>query len=276
VPGYADEGDLPNLVTAFVQRCKSQGIESTSINVLVRSKELLNVILPGTVPSDVYPWVVDAPLARLFAHARYLRENGLHADALRIVERALYQAEHPDMKGSPTFRELYPSTGDLKRRGQLLALLDQMPSTSGAILGAWTATAAQTFEKLQLPYPLRIKKKSTVCNYATLTFRDVFGPGDGDVAGRGFKLQTVHAAKGQSLDAVPLILKRKAGRSKLYVNLLGQTITESEELRIVYVGVTRAKRILEIAVPAQDATTWQEYLGPVASNGAGTGPTAAS
>jgi DNA helicase II / ATP-dependent DNA helicase PcrA len=276
VLGYADEGELPNLVTAFVQRCERQGIQSTNINVLVRSKELLNVILPGTMPVDVYPWADDAPLARPFAQAKYLRENGLHADALRIVERALYRAQHPAVKGTPTFRELYAVTDDLKRRGQLLALLDEMPSTSGATLGAWIAAAVQTFEKLKLPYPLRIKKKSSICNYAALSFRDVFGPVDAEVTGPAFKLQTVHAAKGQSLDAVLLILKRKAGRSKRYVNLLGQSVIESEELRIVYVGITRAKRILEIAVPAQDVTTWQDYLIPIASKAEETRTTVAS
>jgi DNA helicase II / ATP-dependent DNA helicase PcrA len=266
VVGYADEGELPVLVTEFVEQCQSQGVQKTNISVQVRSTKLLNVIMPGSVGSNIYPWADDAPLSRPFANAKYLRERGLHADALHIMERALYRQQHPTRRGSPTFRELYSAAEDLKQRGEILALLDELPSTSDVSLGAWIAAATHTFEKLQLPYRLRIKEKSPVCNYPALSFRETFGTVDVGLDDANVKLQTVHAAKGQSLDAVLLILKRRAGISKYYINLLGQSITESEELRIVYVGITRAKRMLTIAVPAQDVTRWQNYLGLVASN----------
>jgi superfamily I DNA/RNA helicase len=111
-----------------------------------------------------------------------------------------------------------------------------------------------------LSFPLRIKRKSVKCNYPLLTFQDVFGATQSSAAGLGFTLQTVHAAKGQSLEAVLLILKKKAGRTKYYVNLLGHPITDNEELRIVYVAMTRAKRTLEIAVPTEDVTVWKTNL----------------
>ncbi|MCP4376183.1 MAG: hypothetical protein GY794_08430 [bacterium] len=57
-------------------------------------------------------------------------------------------------------------------------------------------------------------------------------------------------------------LKTKGARGKHYVNLLGTGPLADDELRIVYVAVTRARKALAIAVPTQTFARWQEFLWP--------------
>lgn len=71
-------------------------------------------------------------------------------------------------------------------------------------------------------------------------------------------LGTVHSAKGTTCDAVFLAVKSRASRSGSYATLLQANIDSSEELRIVYVAITRPRKFLCIAVPKVDLATWQK------------------
>ena len=64
-------------------------------------------------------------------------------------------------------------------------------------------------------------------------------------------------------EAVLVILGKKGGLSKYYKTLLDQNvlIEQYEELRIVYVGMTRPRKILVLAVPDQtNKLAWEEKL----------------
>jgi ATP-dependent exoDNAse (exonuclease V) beta subunit len=61
-----------------------------------------------------------------------------------------------------------------------------------------------------------------------------------------------------------LILKTK-GIGKAYTTILNQNvhISESEELRITYVGITRPRKLLVIAVPNEvNKTAWENKIIP--------------
>ncbi|MEA3360033.1 MAG: 3'-5' exonuclease [Thermodesulfobacteriota bacterium] len=72
----------------------------------------------------------------------------------------------------------------------------------------------------------------------------------------------VHSVKGETFEAVLLFLKQKGVR-KHYKTLLNgnKRTTDSEELRIVYVGVTRPRKLLVMAVPIEeDKLYWENRL----------------
>ena len=66
---------------------------------------------------------------------------------------------------------------------------------------------------------------------------------------------TIHSAKGRTFDAVLLILNSNCtkllGKKELY---------EEEELRNVYVGMSRARNILDIVVPKNDEKIWKNFF----------------
>jgi ATP-dependent exoDNAse (exonuclease V) beta subunit len=60
-----------------------------------------------------------------------------------------------------------------------------------------------------------------------------------------------------------LVILKKKGVGSLYKTLLNNNITlaESEELRIVYVGLTRPRKILVLAVPDEEnQNAWESKL----------------
>lgn len=65
---------------------------------------------------------------------------------------------------------------------------------------------------------------------------------------------TIHSVKGKSFDAVLLLLKSNCK------NILGEELMEEKELRNVYVGMSRARHILDIAVPKNDLNKWKEFF----------------
>lgn len=65
---------------------------------------------------------------------------------------------------------------------------------------------------------------------------------------------TIHSVKGKSFDAVLLLLKSQC------TNKLGDDLMDETELRNVYVGMSRARHILYIAVPEDDLKAWKNFF----------------
>ncbi|WFO16600.1 hypothetical protein M601_001945 [Cellulophaga baltica 4] len=79
-----------------------------------------------------------------------------------------------------------------------------------------------------------------------------------------FYYGTVHSVKGKTFEAVLLLIGKKAIRN--YATILNAQDFEAlpenckEELRIVYVGITRPRKILNMAVPDSDVEVWEKKM----------------
>ena len=65
---------------------------------------------------------------------------------------------------------------------------------------------------------------------------------------------TIHSVKGKNFDAVLLLLKSQC------TNKLGNDLMKEKELRNVYVGMSRARHILCIAVPQDNFIKWNDFF----------------
>lgn len=92
--------------------------------------------------------------------------------------------------------------------------------------------------------------------YSDLTFELLF-KGKQKTSDLNYNLGTVHSVKGDSFEAVLLILKNKANYKDYYEDLINEECYLcEEELRIIYVALSRPKKILHIAVPDNDYNLW--------------------
>jgi DNA helicase-2/ATP-dependent DNA helicase PcrA len=85
---------------------------------------------------------------------------------------------------------------------------------------------------------------------------------------RNYRIGTVHSVKGETFEAVLLILRTR-GLGPHYRTMLNQNVltTASEELRIAYVGLTRPRKVLQLAVPdANNEAAWKNKLLPTEPN----------
>jgi superfamily I DNA/RNA helicase len=91
---------------------------------------------------------------------------------------------------------------------------------------------------------------------------EIFGIDKKQATEKDYRIGTIHSIKGETFEAVLVILKQKGIGSYYKIMLKKKVpISDNEELRIVYVGITRPRQLLVLAVPnEQNKTAWEAKL----------------
>lgn len=261
--GYGADSELPTLLETFKEHCHCLGVDRTRVSALTRSAAFLNSICPGAAPQTrLYPWRDDDCVTRLVAHAKYLFDGSSIKEGLQRLERAAYVHLTSDSRcRREDISRCARSWGLGKWKGELFRLLSALPQSCGE-LSEWLLQANEVIARSRafLNCSLAIKRDRGANKYSQLTFGDVFQRPEAPDSIQGTMLGTIHAAKGKSLDAVFLALKSRGATGPHYVNLVGSDLMEQEELRILYVAVTRARMALAIAVPNAALDRWRQLL----------------
>ncbi|OBY77994.1 hypothetical protein BBG47_18805 [Paenibacillus sp. KS1] len=241
----------------FIRLCDKHQVEVNQDNVAVifRSKSIQNQIL--THPERIeYPWQVGKYFVRDLAKGKYMSENGDVFEAFRLIERALYKG---------IFNKNYCSSNDLdswisgkgfiRHRKEILHILRCLPSPTGSIK-EWVNQASDILRINNITIRMNLKPDCTDYN-----FDEIFKISAEN--NYGFRMGTVHTVKGETFDAVLLILKEKGAQGAFYRTMLSNCLNtlDDEELRIAYVGMTRPRKLLVIAVPSeQSRLVWEQRL----------------
>lgn len=254
------DNNLPQLVTDFVSECEQNGIVATeeSIAVIFRSKNLVNDItgIPE-IPFNGSPWVTQDNYTKDFAKGKFLYDNGDFKGGFKAIEKAiLKQFNNLSFCSEENIDKMINQYGFVKFKSLVFQFINLLPKTD-IPLGQWIATTNTTLTQNNLNFQLSINNAGK--NYS---FNQVFLNEKEKIVDRNYRLGTVHSVKGETFDAALLILKTK-GVGKAYKTILKDniSISDSEELRIAYVGMTRPRKILVIAVPNEEnKTAWETKL----------------
>jgi len=252
--------NLPLIVADFIEECNQGGIvvSEETVAVIYRSKNLINDItgIPE-VPFGSSPWTTHDNYTKDFAKGKFLYDNGDFKGGFKAIEKALLkQVRNLPFCSEETIEETIRRIGFVSFKSQVFGFINLLPKTD-TTLGNWVKATNQILTENKLKFQLSITNAGT--NY---TFQQVFLNESEKVTDRNYRLGTVHSVKGETFDATLLVLKTK-GIGKAYKTILNQniSISESEELRIAYVGITRPRKILVIAVPNQEnKTAWETKL----------------
>ncbi|MDP3433047.1 MAG: ATP-dependent helicase [Bacteroidota bacterium] len=252
--------NLPFIVADFIEECNQSGIvvSEEAVAVIYRSKNLINEItgIPE-VPFGSSPWTTHDNYTKDFAKGKFLYDNGDFKGGFKAIEKALLkQVRNLPFCSEETIEEAIRRIGFVSFKSQVFGFINLLPKTD-TTLGRWVKATNQILTENKIKFQLSINNAGT--NY---TFQQIFLNESEKVTDRNFRLGTVHSVKGETFDATLLVLKTK-GIGKAYKTLLNQniSISESEELRIAYVGITRPRKILVIAVPNQEnKTAWENKL----------------
>ena len=134
--------------------------------------------------------------------------------------------------------------------------LFEKPNGSDQLVDEWIDMNNNKFSSEGIGFYLnkiKIRDKSSKINLNELLTWDRLSF-DANEANLEYYCGTIHSVKGRSFDAVLLILKSHCK------NDLGEDLMKNTELRNVYVGMSRARHFLEIAVPSPDLETWENYF----------------
>lgn len=252
------DNNLPHLVTDFITECEQNGIVATkeSIAVIYRSKNVFNEIT-GQAPILESPWLKQDNYSKDFAKAKFIYDNGDFKGGFNAIEKAiLKQVGNLSFCSEESIEEMIKKIGFFKFKSQVFGFINSLPKTD-TILGNWISATNKLLTENKSNFQLSINNAGT-----KYTFHQVFQNESEKITDRNYRLGTVHSIKGETFDATLLILKTR-GIGKAYKTILREniSISDSEELRIAYVGMTRPRKILVIAVPNQEnKTAWENKL----------------
>ncbi len=231
--------DLPG---AFVERAKSAGIAEDSCVLLARGTGLVGEMQGG----GAWPKGPGSETRRL-ARAAILCDLGEFGDAHQEVMRSVLRMGY-DTEAMGANYETVKKVGIRRFRRETWALLRNLPSTD-LTLHDWAQQlrppVAACLDRLGIVPPVNLRQsflKGSKCQDALATVVELRGHT------RGVLCKTVHQAKGETFDAVMVACRKQdIGR------WLKPTKAGAEDQRIGYVAMTRARRMLVLAVPEDTA-----------------------
>ena len=174
----------------------------------------------------------------------YLEAVNKIADANYHCTSALI-SNYIEIDGFSTFRE------------KIFSFINLLPSVKRIKLNAWIYLANQKLVEKRMLFRLSVKMAK-----ANILIDDLLAEDINSKTDYPFFSGTIHSVKGKTFDAVMLMLGKRAGAHSNYSSMLtkGPQDNEAEELRNVYVGITRPRKILFLAVPNDDVAVWTNKL----------------
>jgi DNA helicase II / ATP-dependent DNA helicase PcrA len=251
---------INELIKDFLQVCSDHNIEITQkkVAVIFRSKNLLSAIT-GTNEVGVrdIPWSQDFPLTKDFVKGKYLISNGEFRKGFKLVQDALVKGlTGSEFCSKADLEQIVEEKGFVNFMQEIYHLIESLPETNCTI-GEWVDGAKKVFTDNKIDIELGIKTSKI-----NIIINDLFGLENLEIEEQDYRVGTVHSVKGETFEAVLLILKQK-GIGKYYKTLLKEntSISDNEELRIIYVGLTRPRRLLVLAVPNdENKTAWEKRI----------------
>lgn len=143
-----------------------------------------------------------------------------------------------------------------QHRKEVYKIFSLLPPTTCSI-NDWVNKTNESFASSGITSFLSINE-----SLRDVTFDQIFRNENEALQQREYRLGTVHSVKGETFEAVLLFLKKK-GFGPYYKTLIrnGTSVSDSEELRIVYVGLTRPRKLLVLAVPDdENKQAWESKL----------------
>lgn len=258
-----DGEDYTVTVDKFIALCQQHGVTSPAeIAVLCRGRELVRDLTGAGQQQDaLVPWKDRDRTSRNVTLSRFLFDRRQFADGYRLLERTVYETVmKKDTGDAVTMREKIRSYGVVKWRTKVSQLMAALPLTTDLKLRDWLDAANKVLPSYIPGLALQMKRDRKPNVYSALTVVDVFGTQQ-RVCTRGYTLGTVHSVKGETFLAVLFIAKHQAANGQTYHTILNSGIADNDELRTVYVAMTRPRRILVLAVPRGDVAVWQARFG---------------
>lgn len=251
------KSSVNKILSLFCEECNKNKIPITPDNVAVlfRGKSQAELLLgSSTVNGNLLPWKSNQYYVKDIIHGKFLMDRGAFYKGYKLLEKGLLEAtvgrEDIDFHCTREYREaLFSRYGSFQKyRRAIFKIIDLLPSTINCNLSKWIDET----NKLKINnINLKVLKESADIlieslfeDYAQMTFP--------------FYCNTIHSAKGRTFEAV-LVLIGKKDKSN-YSTMLNQ-LSVSEALRIVYVGISRPRKILFLVTPEEDIKIWEKVLG---------------
>jgi superfamily I DNA/RNA helicase len=256
------EASITSIKTEFLKKCKDESISTKEIAILYRGinfgEQYFN-LANENMNFDDSPWQNGNYHVRDIVHGKYLIDNGILKDGLKLIEKGYLKLKFGTKYISKKdIQEQIDNKNFRQYRYELFNFIENLSDTTNKKLSVWINEV-----ETALGQRLNIKQaKGNVLINKLFLERDSKNDFE-------YHLNTIHSVKGSTYDAILVFLK-KASSTKQYKNILSKTYYEpdidkkkrdEEEIRIVYVACSRPRKLLWLSVcEGEHKTVWEEML----------------
>lgn len=262
------DDNYENIIDEFIETCKLNNIKITkdSVAVLFRGENevqkvlgfknnySINNVFRG---KDYY----KISYTKNIILGKFFELNNDHLRCFQEFEKAYIKLKKNTVDSiNKNIKSEFEQIGLLNHRQNVFKFMNKFPKVNtNQNINDWIENINNNLNENQNELNLIAKKRNNIQLYKYLTFEMLDIDESITENNLEYDVKTIHKVKGKSYDAVLLILKNKGIDGKWYKTLLDNNVSlmDSEELRIVYVGMTRAKKLLWIAVPKKAITYWE-------------------
>lgn len=246
IVSYSSPADIRSLIDAF----KTSIPEDDSFLVVSRSLGLAKSAakLASDNPEAIggNPFKDNDQNALSLLHAKADLDRGNYRSAIFRAENVAFTI----LKKYD--RELILKDRNISKRDWLTLIeddLSKLPPTD-QLTEAWSNNAATSLKSTSLFNTINFTIKSRgKISYKTIKAFDYFSDMDAEDEIQAL-IETVHAVKGKTTDHIFVLLDKE--QAKRVQNVLGgKKIADSEDKRIFYVAVTRARKSIVLCVPEE-------------------------
>ncbi len=244
------EDSEEDIVDYFLNRCKKMGIEVSPRNVAVLTR--------GRIHSDTDITGLWKSLeVELFAKAAYEWKYGSRKRAYKEASRALYNVVFNDDADEYVLAQrirAYTDEGTWK--DCVIDILNEMPDIETGV-AEWVKEYSTVFCSVSGKFGYEISKEKDIKEIFKIKRSDKSNPYFKQIplktffekkSGNQYTRSSIHGVKGESYDAVLLYIKSQQGDT-ITPKLLMKGDLGREMMRLAYVAMTRARRLLMVAMP---------------------------
>ncbi|MCK5111817.1 MAG: ATP-dependent helicase [Arcobacteraceae bacterium] len=252
-----DKNAVNDTIDYFIETCTNNGIEINEQNVAVifRSNSFIDLIKGTTsvgfgVNTNV--WATGDYWTKDIVRGKYLYDNGDYITGFKTVKYGLIKFLS---KSKSVTKEVIESLLEdidmdlLRFRTEVYKFIDSLPDTRNISIRDFITAINENNEGFNLA--LKEATSLTVCEL----FRDITTQEH-----KNCRIGTIHSVKGETFEATLLLLK--TGVSTHYTTMIKEgNYHLVEEMRNVYVAITRPRQLLVIAVPNEKhKIAWERVL----------------
>jgi DNA helicase II / ATP-dependent DNA helicase PcrA len=255
--------NLPEIVNSFLDECSQNGINVSdkTVSVIYRSKGMINKITGiERIPFNINPWNSQDKFTKDFARGKFLYDNRELQKGFKLIEKAVVKMlVNESYCSEESVEKVIDKIGFIKHRTIVFNFIGLLAATDRTI-GEWIDLTNEAFKNKKLSHQLSIREEGKI-----YSFQQLFLNEDESISEGNYRIGTVHSVKGETFDATLLILNERASNRGKYSNILqkAKPASSHEELRIAYVGMTRPRKVLILAVPNDESKkAWESKLIP--------------
>lgn len=257
IVGYLSQSDSINQIKDdFMNECQKLGISEDQYVIVYRGRKFgethFGLMDESRTDQNEKPWVHGYYYVRDLVHGKYLINKGMYKKGFALIERGYHKMQEGQAYiPVELIRNKIENLGYRNYRSIIFQFICQLPDTN-CTLAQWIAQARNNGLNLSINKNKGNNNISNLFHEEDITTTDI-----------PKYLKTIHSVKGMTLEGILVFLVKKDVFN--YATLLPQTYNVltpegQEQMRIVYVACTRPKKLLWIAVPAEDVDVWTNKL----------------